>query len=29
VVEELTQDAYHDLIVETDKNVHFYRNVAM
>lgn len=29
VMDELTQDNYQDLIVETDKNVHFYRNVAM
>jgi hypothetical protein len=28
-IDELTQDSYQDLIVETDKNVHFYRNVAM
>jgi hypothetical protein len=28
VVAELSQDSYQDLIVETDKNVHFYRNVA-
>lgn len=27
-IDELTQDSYQDLIVETDKNVHFYRNVA-
>lgn len=29
VIDELTQDSYQDLIVETDKNVYFYRNVAM
>lgn len=28
-LDELTQDSYQDLIVETDKQIHFYRNVAM
>lgn len=28
-IDELSQDSYPDLIVETDKNVHFYRNMAM
>jgi hypothetical protein len=29
VIDEITQDSYQDLIVETDRSVHFYRNVAM
>jgi len=29
VIDNLTNDTYPDLIVETDKHVHFYRNVSM